>query len=141
MQLVNITILTRQFYNNIENIHALHGAYETIINGILCEEPAVADSCANGDMLFTESKVNITSKNVVLDARVNTNCTNVTAVSVIFTSAGGSVTYDLQHRGGTVYRLTRYVTEFKPFSLYNNVEFEAYDESGQLIASKSVDIS
>lgn len=127
-------------YNNIENVHHLHGAYETIINAILCEDPVVADSCANGDMLFTESKVHITSKNVVLDARVNTNCSNVTAVSVIFTSSGGTVTYDLQHRGGTLYRLTRYVTEFKPFSLYENVEFEAYDENGQLVASKSVDM-
>lgn len=127
-------------YNNIENVHYLHGAYETVINAILCADPVVADSCANGDMLFTESKVHITSKNVVLDARINTNCPNVTAVAVIFTSSGGSVTYDLQHRGGTVYRLTRYVTEFKPFSLYSNVEFEAYDENGQLVASKSVDI-
>lgn len=127
-------------YNNIENVHHLHGAYETIINAILCEDPPVANSCANGDMLFTESKVHITSKNVVLDARVNTNCPDVAAVSVIFTTSGGSVTYDLQHRGGMIYRLTRYVTEFKPFSLYSNVEFEAYDEDGQLIASKSVDI-
>ncbi|MER2190257.1 MAG: VWA domain-containing protein [Solibacillus sp.] len=127
-------------YNNIETVHHLHGAYETIINAILCEDPPAANSCASGDMLFTESKVHITSKNIVLDARVNTNCPDVTAVSVIFTSSGGSVTYDLQHRGGTIYRLTRYVTEFKPFSLYSNVEFEAYDEDGQLIASKSVDI-
>lgn len=127
-------------YNNIENVHHLHGAYETIINAILCEDSVAANSCASGDMLFTESKVHITSKNVVLDARINTNCPNVAAVAVIFTSAGGSVTYDLQHRGGTIYRLTRYVSEFKPFSLYNNVEFEAYDEDGQLIASKSVEI-
>lgn len=127
-------------YNNIENIHHLHGAYETIINAILCEDFTPANSCVNGDTLFTQSRVHIDRQNVILDARVNTNCPDVTAVSVTFTTSGGSVTYDLQHRGGTIYRLTRYVNEFKPFSLYETVEFEAFNEAGESIATKSVTI-
>lgn len=127
-------------YNNIENVHHLHGAYETIIQAILCEEIVTGNSCVNGDTLFTESRVVINRQNVVLDARINTNCPDVSAVSVIFTSTGGSVTYDLQHRGTNIYRLTRYVSEFQPFSLYDNVEFQAYDENGNLIATKSIDI-
>ena len=138
--LKQISTETGGSYFNIDNVHNLHGTYQAIINSILCATEVVDNSCVVGDALFTESSVTISRSNVILNARINSNCDNVYAVSVIFATTGGSVTYDLQHRNGYLYRQTRNVSEFKPFSLYNNVEFQAYDKNGTLVASKSIDI-
>ncbi|ATP41294.1 sortase [Solibacillus sp. R5-41] len=127
-------------YFNSETIYNIHGSFQAIINSILCNKEVVDNSCAVGDTLFNEASVNISRTNVILNARINQNCTNVSAVSVIFTASGGSVTYDLQSRGASIFRLTRYVNEFKPFNLYNDVEFQAFDQAGKLIAAKSVKI-
>lgn len=127
-------------YFNAETIYNIHGSFQAIINSILCNKIAADNSCTIGDTLFNEASVNISRTNVILNARINQNCNNVSAVSVTFTAAGGSVTYDLQGRGASIYRLTRYVNEFKPFNLYNDVEFQALDQAGQLIAAKSVKI-
>lgn len=127
-------------YFNVAEVHNLHGAFQSIINGILCGTPVSDKSCLTGDTLFSLATVTISRTNVLLDARIATHCENVYAVSVIFTTTGGSVTYDLQHRGSTSFRQTRKVNEFKPFSLYTNVEFQAFDKSGELIATKSIEI-
>lgn len=128
-----------QFFN-ITDVHNLHGVYQSIINSILCGKAVADNSCLTGDALFNESTVTTTRQNVVLTGRIATHCDNVYAVSVIFASTGGNVTYDLQHRGGQLYRLTKYVSEFLPFSLYNEVEFQAFDKAGTLIASKTIEI-
>lgn len=127
-------------YFNSETIYNLHGSFQAIINSVLCNKVVEDNSCFVGDTLFNEASVNISRTNVILNARINQNCNNVSAVSVIFTASGGSVTYDLQGRGASIYRLTRYVNEFKPFNLYNDVEFQAFDQAGKLIAAKSVKI-
>lgn len=128
-------------YFNVTDVQNIHGVFQSIINGILCGTNVSDKSCLTGDSLFTVSSVTISRTNVILDARIATHCDNVYAVAVIFTTTGGSVTYDLQHRGSTSFRLTRSVNEFKPFSLYTDVEFQAYDNNGTIIASKTVELN
>ncbi|MCH7322255.1 VWA domain-containing protein [Solibacillus sp. MA9] len=134
--LKDIASETKGTYQNIVEIENLHGALQSIINSILCKTPVSNNSCLVGDTLFNNTDVRIEPTKVTLIADVNTSCTDVKGVRVIFNSPSGNTQYDLPSRGSSRYMHRPNLYEFPEFDLYTEVEFQALDASGNVITTK-----
>lgn len=128
-----------QFFH-ISKIEQLHEVYENISDAILCGEVASDNSCVSPESMFYDANIEIRRTNVTMTATINTNCDNVDKVIVQFNSVYGNYQFDLLDRGQNVYRATHDISKFQNFNLYEDVEFLAYDEDGNLIGSKTVEI-
>lgn len=127
---------TNGTYQNILTIEDLHGSLQSVINSILCKTPVSNNSCLVGDTLFNNTDVRIESTKVTLIADVNSSCTTVKGVRVIFNSPSGNAKYDLPARGSSRYMHRPNLYEFLEFDLYTEVEFQALDASGNVITTK-----
>ncbi|WP_400194732.1 VWA domain-containing protein [Lysinibacillus telephonicus] len=128
-----------QFFH-ISQIEKLHDVYENIAEAILCEDYDSDNFCTSPDSIFDDAEVEIRRTNVTMTATINTNCDNVDKVIAQFNSVYGNYQFDLIDRGQNIYRATQSVSKFQNFNLYEDVEFLAYDENGNLIGSKTVEI-
>lgn len=117
----------------------LHGPLQAIINS-MCNVPYVDNSCLVGDSLFTNAQVRIESTRVTLTADINTGCSNIVGVRVVFKSPGGLKQYDLISRGNNRFQHRPYKYEFPAFDLYTDVDFQAIDKNGQVIGYVTKDI-
>ncbi|MBD8032128.1 VWA domain-containing protein [Solibacillus merdavium] len=133
--LKDISSETKGTYQNISTIENLHGSLQSIITTILCKTPTMNNSCLVGDTIFNRTDVRIEERVTIL-ADVNTGCENVKAVRVVFISPSGDVRYDLPERGSSRFMHRPQLYEFPEFDLYVEVEFQALDESGNVIATK-----
>lgn len=134
--LKDIASETNGTYQNISEIENLHGALQSIINSILCNTPVSNNSCLVGDTLFNNTDVRIETAKVTLIADVNTSCTAVKGVRVVFNSPSGNTQYDLPARGSSRYMHRPNLYEFPEFDLFIEVEFQALDANGNVIAMK-----
>lgn len=133
--LKGISSETKGTYQNISEIENLHGALQSIITTILCKTPAMNNSCLVGDTIFNRTDVRIEER-VTIIADVNTGCDNVAGVRVVFISPSGDVRYDLPARGSSRFMHRPNLYEFPEFDLYVEVEFQALDKAGNVIATK-----
>ena len=67
---------------------------------------------------------------------MNTSCTEVKGVRVIFNSPSGNTQYDLPARGSARYMHRPNLYEFPEFDLFTEVEFQALNANGNVIAMK-----
>lgn len=134
--LKDIASETKGTYQNILEIENLHGALQSIINSILCKTPVSNNSCLVGDTLFNNTDVRIETEKVTIIADVNTSCTEVKGVRVIFYTTSGNTQYDLPARGSSRYMHRPNLYEFPEFDLFTEVEFQALNADGNVIAMK-----
>ena len=127
-------------YFNITDVHDLHSPFQSILTALCGGKVDTGSMCLVANSLFNESNVEIKSSNVVMEAKINSSCSNVAKVVVVFTANSGKQEFELTYRNNGVYKLTKKVTQFKQFNLYRLVEIEAYDANDNLIATKEVTI-
>ncbi|MEG0259129.1 MAG: VWA domain-containing protein [Lysinibacillus sp.] len=111
----------------------MHSAYQIIIDSILCKK--VYDSCLYSPTMFNDATVVVRKGYVTMNARINTNCTNVARVAVRYTSKNGDIQFDLTSNSRSVFSTRKQVALMENFNLSKQVEFLAYDKNGQLLAS------
>ncbi len=128
-----------QFFH-ISKIEQLHDVYANISRSILCGEIISDNLCKSPETMFYDATIDIRRTNVTMTATINTNCDNVDKVKVQFSSVYGNYQFDLIDRGQNIYRATHDIAKFQNFNLYEDVEFLAYDENGNLVGSKTVKI-
>ncbi|MER2037460.1 MAG: VWA domain-containing protein [Solibacillus sp.] len=123
-------------YMNVKEIHDIHSALQSIITSVLCNKVVSNPSCANGDLLFNQTSVVIEKEKVRLMADINTSCDNIKNVRVVFESPSGNKQFDLPYRGSSRFMHRPNLYEFPVLDLYVDVEFQALDSNGNIIASK-----
>ncbi|RHW33377.1 VWA domain-containing protein [Lysinibacillus yapensis] len=123
-----------QFYH-ISEIEKMHGAYQAIIDAILCQTVVPDNSCLAGDSIYTDANVEISRSNVIMTAILD--CGKVEKVRVRFNSKEGEYHFDLVYRGQNVFRAVHNIDRFQNFYLYKEVEFIAYDEDGNILGTKN----
>lgn len=127
-------------YFNVTDVNNIHGPLQSILKSLCGGNLDTGASCVTVDALFNEGYVKKTATMVNMQARINESCTNVAKVIVVFTANSGSQTFELRSANNGVYKLSRTIKQFKQFNLYREVEMEAYDAAGNLIATKEVSL-
>jgi hypothetical protein len=125
---------------HVTDVKLLHHTYQQLLDTILCGQAMSNASCDQIHLMFEEASVSIGRSFVTLNGEVNSNCSNVAKVEVLFTSNGGDVSIPLVARGEQIYRTSKSIRIFSSFALYTKVEFIAYDQSGKIVGLKQVNI-
>jgi hypothetical protein len=123
-------------YMNVKDIHDIHSALQSIITSVLCNKVVPNASCTNGDLVFNQTSVVIEKEKVRLLADINTSCETIKNVRVVFESPSGKKEFDLPSRGSSRFMHRPNLYEFPVLDLYVDVEFQALDSNGTIIASK-----
>jgi len=142
---INEAILTQvatetggTYYHAIDN-YQFHQVTQKIIDAILCK--TAPSSCINPDDLFEEAAVSIRKGYITMNARIDSNCSNVANVVVRYSSVSGDVQFDLKKRSDSVFMLTKNVQTMVDFKVNGDIEFLAYDKDGKIISQKTVKIT
>jgi len=116
---------------------ALQGAYDAVVlnytsDGNVCTSTTVLE----------DSTVTIQHGQLYLESTVNPNCSteSIEKVKVTFYSVGGELQFDLFAIGHNQFELVYDVNNIKNFDLYEEIEFAAYDASGEVIGTKKVKV-
>lgn len=120
-------------YKSLSN--ALQGAYDAIVlryksDGNICTV----------DNMIEDSKLAIQNGYLHLQSVVNPNCTttSVDKVKVQFFGDTMNLQLDLHHIGHNYYELVYDLNRINMFDVYGEIEFIAYNASGDVVATKRV---
>lgn len=140
--LKNIADGTGGTFRVVKDLAYLHSAIQAVITSIECNTIVADKSCYSGLSLFTSVDVVIEREDRVhFIANINTGCNNVEAVKTVFYTDKGETSYDLRKRNSHRFMERPYLYEMPGFDYYTDVEFEAYDKSGDFIGSILYDMN
>ncbi|MGM9945703.1 MAG: VWA domain-containing protein [Lysinibacillus sp.] len=123
-----------QFYQLVD-INNITNVYNSIMKA-LCMN--LVESCPDNFDSFNQADVTIGRTYLFIEAQAD--CGNVEKVKVKFYSVYGELEYDLKYIGKNMFELEHDIRKIHNFSMYEEVEFFAYDKSGKLLANKKVKI-
>lgn len=123
-----------QFYQ-LADINNITNVYNSIMKA-LCMN--LVESCPDNLASFNQADVTIGRTYLFIEAQAD--CGNVEKVKVKFYSVYGELEYDLKYVGKNMFELEHDIRKIHNFSIYEEVEFFAYDKSGKLLANKKVKI-
>ena len=124
-----------QFYQLVD-INNITNVYNSIMNA-LCMNVGL-ESCPDNFDSFHQADVTIGRTYLFIEAQAD--CGNVEKVKVKFYSVYGELEYDLKYIGKNMFELEHDIRKIHNFSMYEEVEFFAYDKSGELLANKKLKI-
>lgn len=114
-----------------------HEAYQSIYELI---QYGQIETDAKDRTVLTNAKVVIHRNNVTMTANASDK-QDVGKVIARFSSVYGELEVELINRGANVFSITRPVSMFQDFSVFEEVEFLVYDKDGNYLGSKTVDVS
>ena len=128
-----------QFYQLVD-INNITNVYNAIMNA-LCSGQSNNDSCPDNIDSFHQADVTIGRTYLFIEAQVDcVKNEEVENVKVKFYSIYGELEYDLKYIGSNMFELEHDIRKIHNFNVYEEVEFFAYDKSGNLLANKKVKI-
>lgn len=123
-----------QFYQLVD-INNITNVYNAIMNA-LCMN--LVEACPENFDSFNQADVTIGRTYLFIEAQAD--CGHVEKVKVKFYSVYGELEFDLKYIGNNMFELEHDIRKIHNFSMYEEVEFFAYDKSGELLANKKVKI-
>ena len=122
-------------FHQLVDINNITNVYNSIMKA-LCMN--LVESCPDNFDSFNQADVTIGRTYLFIEAQAD--CGNVEKVKVKFYSVYGELEYDLKYIGKNMFELEHDIRKIHNFSMYEEVEFFAYDKSGNLLANKKVKI-
>ena len=122
-------------FHQLVDINNITNVYNSIMKA-LCMN--LVESCPDNFDSFHQADVTIGRTYLFIEAQAD--CGNVEKVKVKFYSVYGELEYDLKYIGKNMFELEHDIRKIHNFSMYEEVEFFAYDKSGNLLANKKVKI-
>lgn len=115
---------------------ALQGVYDAVVLNYTEDGNACTGTIIEG------STVTIKNGQLYLESSVNPNCStaSVEKVKAKFYSVGGELQLELFAIGHNQFELVYDINKIKNFDLYEEVEFAAYNSSGEVIGTKKVKV-
>lgn len=128
-----------EFYQLVD-INNITNVYNAIMKA-LCSGQSDNDSCPDNIDAFHQADVTIGRTYLFIEAQVDcVKNEEVENVKVKFYSIYGELEYDLKYIGNNMFELEHDIRKIHNFNLYEEVEFFAYDKSGNLLVNKKVKI-
>ena len=131
--LKNLASETDGKYFSLTNINNISNVYNSIMQSLCGASPSCSLTNA-----FAKSEVVILRQSIFIEAEAN--CENMESVKVKFYSVNGEFEYNLKYIGKNMFELEYDIRKIHNFSIYEEVEFFAYDKSGKLLGNKKVKI-
>lgn len=133
--LKNIAVQTDGQHFHLPNINNITAIYESLMKAMCIN---LVEACPPSFDSFQQADVTIGRTYLFIEAEAN--CGNVEKVKVKFYSVRGEIELDLQYIGLNRFELEHDIRKIHNFSIYEEVEFFAYDKAGKLLATKKIDI-
>lgn len=124
-------------YFQAETKAQIHEAYQSIYELI---QYGQFKTDPKDKTVLTDAKVMIHRNTVTMTAHANDK-QDVGKVIARFSSVYGELEVELIHRGANVYSISRPVSMFQDFSVFEEVEFLVYDKNNNYLGSKTVNVS
>ncbi|WP_413362916.1 VWA domain-containing protein [Lysinibacillus sp. 3P01SB] len=133
--LKNIAVQTEGQHFHLSDINNITAIYESLMKAMCIN---LVEACPPNFDSFQQSDVTIGRTYLFIEAEAN--CGNVEKVKVKFYSVKGEIELDLRYIGMNRFELEHDIRKIHNFSIYEEVEFLAYDKDGKLLATKKIDI-
>ncbi|MFF5994490.1 VWA domain-containing protein [Lysinibacillus sp. KU-BSD001] len=133
--LKDIANQTEGAYFHLSNINNITNIYNSLMKSLCINYTEV---CPPNFDSFQQTDVTIGRTYLFIEAEAN--CGNVEKVKVKFYSVYGEVELDLKYIGLNLFELEHDIRKIHNFSIYEEVEFLAYDKAGNLLTSEKVKI-
>ena len=135
MWMKSIANKTQGQHFQLSDINDLTSIYGSLMKAMCLN---YVEACPANMDSFQQADVTIGRTYLFIEAEAN--CGNVETVKVKFYSIHGELELNLHYIGMNLFELEHDIRKIRNFSIYEEVEFFAYDENGNLLATKKIEI-
>ena len=135
MWMKSIANKTQGQHFQLSDINDLTSIYDSLMKAMCIN---LVEACPANMDSFQQADVTIGRTYLFIEAEAN--CGNVETVKVKFYSIHGELELNLHYIGMNLFELEHDIRKVHNFSIYEEVEFFAYDENGNLLATKKMNI-